>query len=268
GAGQVLGQLEGRDEQDPVRLDELQLFGVEVAAAGDDDAGGLDARRLQRATQRATACPVSAAREIAEVGMRVDPQEMEAGMPAHLRSEGADRRAVVTAEHREERFGRDVRQSLGHSHPTRLDVAARIEVADVAHAQRGHQVTVLRDRRHGSRQLSDRARGDRRALSIHGRAVVRNPGDDDVRVVLHDIARQAGPRAQAIEVQADTLLSGTFRMLSDPATNQSTKTPKTTGKPPGRPSRRGPALKASSKGPPMKTAMMPAPAVAMFEKPM
>src|SRR5207302_1340619 len=132
----------------------------------------------------------------------------------------------------------------------------------------GHQVTVLRDRRHRGRQLADHARGDRRALSIHGRAVVGNPGDDYVRVVLHDIARQARPRAQAIEVQADTLLSGTFRMLSDPATNQSTKTPKTTGKPPGRPSRRGPALKASSRGPPMKTAMMPAPAVAMLEKPM
>ena len=129
----------------------------------------------------------------------------------------------------------------------------------------GEEMTFLSDRRHRRRQLADSLRRLRRSAPVDRRAVVRDAGD---RHVGRRATGQPRPRAQPIEVHATTLLSGTLRMLSDPTTNQTTKNPKTTGKPPGSPRIGCPRLKRSRSGPPTATAMIPAPAVAMFEKPM
>jgi len=129
----------------------------------------------------------------------------------------------------------------------------------------GEQVPLLGDRRHDGRQLADALRRLGRALAIDRGPVVHDAGDDDVGRVASD---QPGPWAQTFEVHLTTLRSGTLRMLSDPTTNHTTKMPKTTGNPPGRPRMAGPRLKMSRSGPPKATAMIPAPAVAMFEKPM
>src|SRR5256885_15176785 len=74
------------------------------------------------------------------------------------------------------------------------------------------------------------------------------------------------PWAHTVQFQRTARLSGTLRMLSDPTTNQTTKMPNTTGNPPGRPRIGCPRLNRSSSGPPKATAMMPAPAGAVFEK--
>src|SRR5690349_15938376 len=266
-SGQVLGQLGAGDEEDAVRLDEIELLRVEVPPARDDDARRLDARGLQGAPQRAAARPVAAAREVTQVGVRVDPQDVESGVAARLRRQGRDGGAVVASQDGEERPGWDVGQPFRHGQPAGLDLKTRVQVADVLDAQPGQQVPVLGHRRHCCRQQAHLARPKGGAFPVDGRAVVRDARDHDVGGPLA-IALEPAPRAQTFDVHAHTLLpSGTFRMLSDPTTNHTANRPKTTGNPPGRPSSRGPALNASSRGPPRNTAMMPAPAVAMLEKP-
>src|SRR5438046_5627930 len=265
GRRQVARDLRRRDEQHAVGGDELELLGVEVAPAGDHDPRRLDARRVERAAQGTAARPVPAPREVTEVGVGVDPQDVEPGVPPHLGGQRGDGGAVVAAQHREERFGRHLGESLHRAHPAGLDVLACVEVAQVLDVQARQQMAVLGDGGHGGGKVPDALRGERRALAMDGRAVVGDTCDDDVR---RGSTYQPAPWAQTVQVQRTARLSGTLRMLSDPTTNQTTKMPNTTGNPPGRPRIGYPRLNWSSSGPPKATAMMPAPAVAMFEKPM
>src|SRR2546430_4238898 len=263
GATEVTRDLGRRNEQDAVRGDELELFRVVVATARDHDPRGLDTGRLQRTAQGAPARPAASPREVAQVWMRINPQHREAGMPSDLGRQGRDRRAVVAPEDGQKGLGRHLAEPLHRAHPPGFDVRAGIEVAKVLDAEARQQVAFLGHGRHRGGQLPDALGSLRRASAVDSRAVVGDPRHDNVGRATHESA----PWAQAIQVHT-TLLSGTFRMLSDPATNQTTKIPKTTGKPPGRPRMGAPRLNRSSSGPPTATAMIPAPAVAMFEKPM
>src|SRR5690242_9270103 len=199
--------------------------------------------------------------------MRVHPQDRKPGVASRLRRQGGDGGAVVAAEHGKEGIGRNLGEALHRPHPAGLDVPTGLEVAYVLHVQAGEQVAFLGHWRHDRRHRADRPRRDGGAPAVHGRAVVGDPGDDDVRRRASD---ETAPRLEAVQVQAHStrLRSGTCRMLSDPTTNHTTKTPNTTGKPPGRPRIWPCRLKMSSSGPPSASAMIPAPAVAMFENPM
>ena len=74
---QDIGDLDvgGRDEKDAVGRDEVELLRVIVASAGDRHALRLDAGDLERPEESASARPPAAARELAQVGVRVDPEQ-------------------------------------------------------------------------------------------------------------------------------------------------------------------------------------------------
>src|SRR5690348_2293705 len=274
-SAEVAGDLGRRDHQHVVGAYEVELLGIEVAAAGDDDVRRIDARGVERPSQSATAGPAAATREIAQVRVRVDPQHVQPGVPPYLRGQRGDGGAVVTAEDGQESLRRDGGKAFHRFHPAGLDVLTRAEVAEILHAQAGQHQALLRHGRHGGRKLADALGRQRGALAVDRRAVVGDAGHDDIGRLAVD---QPSPRTQAVEVhtlflylsalRAVRTFSGTLRMLSDPTTNHTTNSANTTGNPPGRP-RIGPRwLKKSSSGPPTATARIPAPAVAMLEKPM
>src|SRR6267142_3616937 len=198
--------------------------------------------------------------------MSIDPEDDDIWVALDLRGQRGDGGAVVAAKHGEQRVRRHPRQLIGHLRPAGLDVRSGVEVSQVVDLQPGEEPPVLGHRRHRRGEAADALGREGRALAVHGRAVVRNSSDDHVGG-LWRAAGEASPRPQPIKVHR-ALRSGTLRMLSDPITNQTTNTLNTTTNPPGRPRIRGPALNGSRSTPPAKTAMMPAPAVAMLEKPM
>src|SRR5437879_7790330 len=162
--------------------------------------------------------------------MRVDPEQREAGMPPYLRRQSRDCGAVVATQHGQERVGRDLGQALHRAHPSGLDVPPGVEVADVADTQAGQEVALFGDGRHHRGQLADGPGRDGGALSVDGRAIVGDARDHDVSRLP---AYQPCPRTYTVEVHTLLLFSGTFRMQSDPITNKTAKTLKTTGKHPG-----------------------------------
>src|SRR5258708_35763311 len=257
-----------------MRGDEVQLLGIVVAPGRDDHSGGIQARNVEGAAQGASARPPAPAREVTQVGMRIDPQKGEAWVALDLRREGGYERAVVAAEHRQERRGRDLRQPVRNPRPSGLDVRSGVEVSDVDHAQPREQATGLRDRGYRGGQAAHPLRRQCRPFAIDRRPVVGDAGHDHVRG-FRCAAHQAGPRLQAVQVHRANLgvvrtgrFSGTFKISNAPISSQAEKTAKMTGNPPGSPKIRGPALKGSSKKPPTNRAMIPDPAVAMLLKPM
>src|SRR5258708_4111532 len=67
----------------------------------------------------------------------------EARVAPDLRGEGGDEGAVVAAEYRQERRGRDLRQPVRNTRPPGLDVRPGVKVSDVGHAQPREQAAVL-----------------------------------------------------------------------------------------------------------------------------
>src|SRR6266849_2476169 len=269
----VAYQLRSGHQQHASSADEIKLFGVVVASAGDDHAGGADARNLECPAHSAAAGPASAAREIAQVWMCIDPQHGEIGVAPSLGGKSGDGRAVVSTQDGQKRRGRHFRQPVGHLRPAGLDVGAGVQVAHVVHLEPGKWASILGDGRHDCREVTDALRGQGGALAIDGRAVVGDAGDDDVGR-LYGVSRQPTPGLEPLQVHLShdlritgTFFSGTLRIRRPPSRSQMKKTVNMTGYPPGRPRMLGPLLN-SSRNPPTKRAMTPEPAVAMLLKPM
>src|SRR5713226_865792 len=265
----VAGKLRCRHQQHAPGANELELFRVVVASARDDHARRADARDLQRAAHRTAASPAAAAGEVAQVGVCIDPQHGQIGVAPSLCGKCRDRGAVIAAQHRQQSRGRDLRKLVGNPRPSRLDLRSYVEVAEIVHLETLERAAVFSDRWHDRRERADSRRGEGCSLSIHGRAVVRNPGHDNF-CRFERAAGKAGPGHQSGEIDFihRLFISGTLRMRRPPNNSQMKNTVNMTGYPPGRPSNFGPALNGSSRKPPMNRAMMPAPAVAMFVKPM
>ncbi len=163
----IRGQLLRGHQQHSFGRNELELFRVVVAPARDDDAPGIQPRYVECAPQRAAARPASAARVVAQVRVRIDPQHSQAGVAFGLGGKRCDRRAVVAAEHGEQRSRWNARQLLRGFRPAGLDVGSGVHVAHVVDMHSGEKLSVLGHRRHGCGKAPDPLRSEGRAFAVY-----------------------------------------------------------------------------------------------------
>src|ERR1700730_1419101 len=163
--------------------------------------------------------------------MGVDPQERQAWMPPRLGGERRDGGAMIAAKHREESCRWNLGQAIGDRRPTRLDVRAGIEVAQVIDTKSSQQPAVFGHGRYGRGEAAHALRRQGSSLSVNRRAVVRNARDDRVGR-LERTPPQAAPWPQSVEVhrfRISCTFSGTFKMSRAPISNQMKKIEKITG---------------------------------------
>ncbi len=128
----------------------------------------------------------------------VDPEDLEARMPARLRRQRGDGGAVVAAQDGEQRARRNRGEAIGHDLPAGLDGRSDLEIAQIVDGEAREQVSLLGHRRHYRRQRPQAVRRVGRPFAVDGRAVVRDAGERHRSALGR--AGQPSPRLEARDV--------------------------------------------------------------------